>query len=470
MKKFINNVGWLTIAGALSKILAGVSQFILAFYLAPTDFGLYSITLASIGIISIIVDGGVVNILIKRSNAFEKWKDISFTFNLLLALVGSIIVFLGAPVIAHFYSEPMLTILVRIVSLTWIINSFSSVPNAFLQINKKYKEIAITNLISSLLQGIFQLFLVLMNWGIYSLVISLMIFYLSNSIILIYLSKIHLRFRWNLKSYISIARDSFYLLTTWILRYLWLQGASLIIGHFYGIAIAGQYYFANNVINLLIIFLSDNVRTVLFATLVDKYNQPELMKEKYLKVLLTLSVILSIISSWICMSAGDILHIIYGKKWETAILFMPFLAIGILIKGLSATSSVVFQTFNNYKRQATFAIYQTIAFFLFILIGSYTSKILYTIISLSLFYIITGVMELWYSGRGTLNISILQIIMICSLPLCFSLSLSCSIYYLMMKIYYINIYTALSYSIIYYISIIVIALSLKKKTKILLQI
>lgn len=107
--KLAKGVFWLSSAKVIVNTLALCSTLILARLLTPEDFGLFSLALTMLTIISALTELSMANALIHHKNPTDDHFNTAWTLNLTRASVVSIIFCVAAPITAWIYHEPKLT-------------------------------------------------------------------------------------------------------------------------------------------------------------------------------------------------------------------------------------------------------------------------------------------------------------------------------------------------------------------------
>lgn len=107
--KLAKGVFWLASAKVIVNTLALCSTLILARLLTPEDFGLFSLALTMLTIISALTELSMANALIHHKNPTDDHFNTAWTLNLTRASVVSIIFCVAAPITAWIYHEPKLT-------------------------------------------------------------------------------------------------------------------------------------------------------------------------------------------------------------------------------------------------------------------------------------------------------------------------------------------------------------------------
>jgi O-antigen/teichoic acid export membrane protein len=124
MWSFIEAVGLRGVQFAIGIILARL--------LLPDQFGLIGMLTIFLAVAQTFLDSGFGAALIQRQNITEKDTSSIFYFNLLVGVFAAGSLCIIAPGVADFYNQPVLTPLLRLMSLLLVINAFGLVQNILL--------------------------------------------------------------------------------------------------------------------------------------------------------------------------------------------------------------------------------------------------------------------------------------------------------------------------------------------------
>ena len=101
---------WTTVSAIGRSGLQMLQVVVVARFLAPSDFGLMAITMALLGVLSVLADFGISRGIIHFDHVDQRTRSSLYWLNvLLLAASLSAIVVASAPYIARFYATPALT-------------------------------------------------------------------------------------------------------------------------------------------------------------------------------------------------------------------------------------------------------------------------------------------------------------------------------------------------------------------------
>ena len=127
---------------------------VLARLLLPEQFGLIGMLALFIAVAQTLLDSGFGNALIQKKDTDHVDQCSVFYFNLAIGVVLAILFFLGAPLIAAFYQEPLLTPLTRFFALSIVINAFGLIQLTLLTKQLDFKAQLKANLYATILSGI----------------------------------------------------------------------------------------------------------------------------------------------------------------------------------------------------------------------------------------------------------------------------------------------------------------------------
>jgi O-antigen/teichoic acid export membrane protein len=122
-------------------LLALGSSMVLARLLTPEQIGLYSVTLAVIGIAQVLRELGVGNFLIQTQELHDDHVRSAFSIAMVMGVTLNATLYFSAPWIAQFYSTEAMTGLMRIVSLNFLVMPFCSISLALLRRDMRFKAL-----------------------------------------------------------------------------------------------------------------------------------------------------------------------------------------------------------------------------------------------------------------------------------------------------------------------------------------
>lgn len=151
--RFFKNVALLEAGNIFEIGLTAVTSIVIARFLGPSDYGLYSLAFAAAGTVFLFFNLGqnTTALTIGASHYIRKdKKGLTEVFgyllktNILLSLFIGVVIFIGGDVlISKFYVKEGLAGLVKIIILTNIVGSIPVFVNTLFQISQRFKNIVI---------------------------------------------------------------------------------------------------------------------------------------------------------------------------------------------------------------------------------------------------------------------------------------------------------------------------------------
>jgi O-antigen/teichoic acid export membrane protein len=130
-------------------LIALLGNMILARLLTPEEIGIYSVSLAVIGIAYTIRGFGLGNFLIQEQNLTDAHIRTTFGFALLIGWTLFLVVFFASPYVAAFYADDRLLQILYISSLNFLILPFCSISIGLLQRAMAFDRLIIVNTVAA---------------------------------------------------------------------------------------------------------------------------------------------------------------------------------------------------------------------------------------------------------------------------------------------------------------------------------
>lgn len=152
-----------------SVLLALGSSMVLARLLTPEEFGIYSVTLALIGIAHVLRDFGIANYLIQARELGTEQLRSAFGLALTLGLTLCGLLLLAAPWVAQFYEEPRMTAVMQVVALNFAVLPLCTLSVAMLRREMRFKPLMWIQSGAALVNTVLSVALAWLEWGPVSL-------------------------------------------------------------------------------------------------------------------------------------------------------------------------------------------------------------------------------------------------------------------------------------------------------------
>lgn len=161
-----------------------VVMIIMARLLTPADYGLVGMLTVFIAVSQSLVDSGFSQALIRKQDRSQTDNSTAFFFNIAVGFLLYLVLFLAAPLIASFYSEPILTPLLRVIGLSVLINSFTVVQRALLTVKIDFKTQAKASMTAALISGAAGIYCAYAGFGVWAIAVQQLVNMLINALLL----------------------------------------------------------------------------------------------------------------------------------------------------------------------------------------------------------------------------------------------------------------------------------------------
>ena len=319
----------------IERILAQAITFVLSLFIArlvtPGDYGVLAILMVFVSFAGVLVDSGFANALVRKIDSNDIDRSTVFYFNIIIALLIYILLFCSAPYIATIYNQPALIILLRVLSIVIIINSLAVVQQAILVSNVDFKTQTKVSLISSSISGTVGIILAYLDYGVWALVIQLILQALIRSLLFWYYVAWKPLMVFSKSSFQNLFGYSYKLLLSGILITCSNEIFQLLIGKFYSTASLGYYNYANRMASFPSTNLATVVQRVAFPILSQMQNNDEALISNFRKFNILLTSINLPIMLAISILAEPIVHLLLTDVWYGVIPILTVIALTMTV-------------------------------------------------------------------------------------------------------------------------------------------
>lgn len=142
---------WMSTSTAISTLLQFGQVAILARLLAPSAFGIVSVSTLMIAFFSIFANLGFSNSIIYKQEEDQYVLSTIYLLNLGLGLFIGIVVFFSWPLVAGYYKEPRLEQVIKLSSLYFVIVYVGQIYFFLLQKELRFKAVATIDIAGTLI-------------------------------------------------------------------------------------------------------------------------------------------------------------------------------------------------------------------------------------------------------------------------------------------------------------------------------
>ena len=258
-RQTVHGVIWSAIQRFSTQGIQFVTTIIMARMLTPSDYGVVGMLDIFIAVLSVFVDSGFINALTRKQDRTHTDICTVFFFNIGISILAYFILFLIAPLVASFYSIPELCIILRLLGLIIIIDSFAAVQMTLMIINLNFKIQTKISIISLIISGGIGIMLAYHNYSYWAIVIQSLLYGIISTSLYWYYSTWRPCLIFSKQSFNEMFSFGSKILVTSLINTTYGNLYSLVIGKIFSASILGNYSRANAYAN----FPSSNLTSIL---------------------------------------------------------------------------------------------------------------------------------------------------------------------------------------------------------------
>lgn len=334
-KDTLKGVKWTAIEKISLQGIQFVIGLVLARLLMPSDFGIVGMLAIFISISQTFVDGGFSNALIRKIDRTEADYSTAFYFNIGIGLVCYGILYLISPLIADFFNVPILSDLLKVLSLSIFINSLSVVQIARLSVNINFRSQAYATLISVILSGCVGIWLAYNGYGVWALAWQTVLGALFKTIILWYQTRWKPALIFSSVSFKNLFSYGSKLLASNLIGTVYAHMTTIAIGKFYTAKDLGYYSRGQQFAHLPSTTVVDILGRVTFPIMSRFQNDDEKLLSIYRKYIKMTSMVIFFLLTLLAAVSKPLILILLTEKWLDATLFLQIFCFAFMFEHIS---------------------------------------------------------------------------------------------------------------------------------------
>jgi PST family polysaccharide transporter len=337
-----SGIRWSLVSQIGRQIMLLLTTIVLARFLPAKDFGLVGMATIVTGFITLFSDLGTSAAIIQRKQASDSLISTLFWVNGIFGILATFILLLFAPLVAHFYQEPKVTEVLRVLALSFIISGFSIAHKAILEKKLAFNTLAKIEIIAVLLGAIVGVFSAIIGFRVWSLVTQTLTVVAITSMLLWIKTQWKPQFIFCLSDLKEVSSFSLNLTGFSIFNYFVRNGDYILIGRFLGSQDLGYYTLAYRIMLYPLQGISAVVGRVMFPVLSKIQDDNAKFRRIYLKVISTISLVTFPIITAMFVLAEPLIMTFFGQQWRPVIILIMILSPLGMIQSLAMTVGYIY--------------------------------------------------------------------------------------------------------------------------------
>ena len=325
---------------AVDKFAGQMGQFIVSIVLArllmPEDFGLIGMLAIFIALSQTFIESGLGMGLVQKQERTALDFSTVFVFNLLISVLFYFVLFIMAPYIAVFFRQPQLVDLTRVLGLSLFINALAIIQRTNLTIAMDFQSIAKSNLFGVALGGLSGVFLALNGYGVWSLIVQMLIGSVTTAIALWFYGKWKLSLTFSKRSFQKLFGYGSNLLVASLYTQTLNNIYNICIGRYYPTTALGYYTRAKTFADIS----AGTIGTVLQQATFPVFSSIQTDKQRLVSIfgrMIKMAAFLNIpLMTFIALLAKPIVVLLLTEKWIALVPMLQWMMFARVFLPMSA--------------------------------------------------------------------------------------------------------------------------------------
>ncbi|MBI3805599.1 MAG: lipopolysaccharide biosynthesis protein [Nitrospirae bacterium] len=352
------------------------------------------IVMMLIGYSNLITNFGFNEAIIQKRINDKKVLNSIFTFDLVVSSFFALLFFMLAGYIADFFKTPECKEVIRVMSLVFIISSFTGMPATLLKRDMNFKYISLFDFISSCLMNFITLFLALKGFGYWALAYGQLIPLIIMTVSLCIKTGWIPIFYYSHASLKEIFHFGKWNFMKTQLGFVTQHLDKFIVGRWLGPTSLGFYDKAISVAEMPYNSLIININSVMFSSFSRTNENKHQLQQQFRKSLTLLSFINLPIYFGLIVIAPYFVLVLLGNKWSPMIIPFQIILVSMLIRSFGGLTASLNVGVGKYKDHTILFFIALVAFmitgFLFLSFGIEGIAASYFVFSLIQIYLWMG--------------------------------------------------------------------------------
>lgn len=333
--KTINGIIWTVTQQFSVQIINFSVQIILARLLLPEAFGLIAIiqVFASIG--QTLMDGGMTSSLIRTKDLDQKDYSTVFFMNITSSIFIYTVLYFCAPFIAVFFEKDELTLLIRVFTLSFIIQALVGVQTTKLTKEMNFKLQMYMQIPATILGGIVGVLLAINGYGVWSII------WMSLTTTFFFMLQHWFRSSWKPSLVIDKNRLLYHfkfgykLTLSSLLTNLYHNSYTIIIGKFFSTTQLGFYNQANSFRMFPVSNITTALQKVTYPVFSSLQDDNVKLRNAFSRITEVIFFIVCPIMLSLIVVAEPLFRFVLTDKWDPAVPFFQILCFSAIFYPLS---------------------------------------------------------------------------------------------------------------------------------------
>lgn len=346
---------------------------VLARLLLPEQYGIIAMTTIFMAISNLLIDAGFSTALIQKKDADDLDFNSVFIASSIVGAFIFLITYFIAPYVALFFKTEELTLVLRVMSISFFWSGYYSVLTAWVTKKMLFKKFFYRSIVANIVSGIVGIYMAYSDFGVWALIGQSFTAAIVG-IVFLQLSiewRPSLSFSWErTKALMSFGSKIF---GASVIGTFFEQLKGLLVGRFYTPADLALFNKGVQLPKLINDNIGGSINRVLFPAMSQYANDREKIKEMTRKSIRISSYVSFFVMITICVICEPLVRLLFTDKWIECVPYMQLVCIQMMISIVSTANLQAMKAIGAGDMIIKLEIYKKPVFFIMTVIGVYVS-------------------------------------------------------------------------------------------------
>lgn len=327
IRKSIIGTAWSMVERMAKMGIQLVCTFVIAQFVAPSEFGLVSMMSIFLAFSTILIDSGFSQALIHEQQVTHEDESSIFWFNMLLGVVLYGVFWIVAPLIADFYGEPQLTVLIRVAFIALIFQSLIVVQQGLLFKSVDFKVVSKISFWAVLFSGIAGIIVSYIRRDVWGLIVQNLLFAMLQALFFWVYNRWRPQLMFSMACVRKYLKFSMNLLGSNLLAAITDNLANLFVGKAYNATILGHYTIANKIPHLTSGTVCYGIKRVSYSMMSTFQDDNRQLANYSQRVVGTAFWILAPVMVLMFIFAKPFIGLLFPEEWAPAAIYLRYFCV-----------------------------------------------------------------------------------------------------------------------------------------------
>lgn len=338
-RSLISGLAWTGAAKWTTQVLSWASTLVVARLLTPSDYGIMGMALVYLGLVQLVSEFGLGAALIQRRDLDESQIAGLGGFSIAVGAALCLLSMAVAPLVAGFFHEPAVTLVLVVLSVSFVITGLQVVPNSLLARDLTFRRLAVIEGVEALTVTCLTLALAIAGSGYWALVLGGIGGKVVSTTLLLNARPHRVAWPRQFARLRGALTFGWRVVLTRLSWYLYSNADFMIIGRLLGKALLGAYTFGWTTASIPVDKITAVIGRVTMPVLAAVQHDRAAVARYLLLLSEGLALIVLPASLGLALVAPDFVAVFLGDHWAGAVFPLRILAMHVLFRCINSLFS-----------------------------------------------------------------------------------------------------------------------------------